>query len=157
MQMKDNKGVTLLELVIAIAILSSIILVIVTFYISGVKAFARETTTANNQFKVRRVSNEIGRELRRANTVTESSGVLNLTYSDGSLTRYRLDITSLKADYYIVGPTGTLIHDHTGELAKGIKQFHITVLTDTITVLIESLENTEGNTYKLETEITIRR
>lgn len=155
--MKDNKGVTLLELVIAIAILSSIILVIVTFYISGVKAFARETTTANNQFKVRRVSNEIGRELRRANTVTESSGVLNLTYSDGSLTRYRLDITSLKADYYIVGPTGTLIHDHTGELAKGIKQFHITVLTDTITVLIESLENTEGNTYKLETEITIRR
>lgn len=155
--MKDNKGMTLIELVIGIAVTSSILLVIFTFYISGVKGFARESTTADNHSRVRRASNDLGRELRRASTVTESSGHLILIYEDGTKKDYYLDDSTINVNYYRENTPGNYVIDHTGILAVKIKKFMPTVSTGKLVFLIESLANAEGQTYQLETEIIIRK
>lgn len=155
--MKNSKGMTLIELIIGIAILSSIILVISAFYISGVKGFARETTTADNQFRVRRLSNAVGREVRRASTATVSSGRLKLTYQDGTELEYRLEANKVISDYYVKNAMGTLVLDETIVLTQGIKRLDVTSLSDEVNITIESLENSDGITYKLNSTINIRR
>ena len=153
--MKNDKGMTLIELVVGIAILGVILLAIYSFMISGVRGFARESTTANNQAQVRRVSNNIGREVRRASTVEDVSGKLVLTYPDGKKAEYSLVDNIIKAKY-IDGASS-----YTSDLASGIKTFDIDVADDAgiilVEVTIESVENAQGKTYELTTEITIRK
>lgn len=160
---ENNRGMTLIELVVAIAILGVILLAIYSFMNTGVKGFAGETTTANNQAQVRRVSNNIGREIRRAEsvavvTVGEGLNKLVLTYPpDGIKTEYRLEDNIIKADYYDVDDN----YSYTSELARGIKKFDIDVADEAGIILveinIESVENARGKTYKLKTKITIRK
>ncbi|NMB44638.1 MAG: prepilin-type N-terminal cleavage/methylation domain-containing protein [Clostridiales bacterium] len=159
---ENNRGMTLIELVVAIAILGVILLAIYSFMNTGVKGFARETTTAKNQAQVRRVSNNIGREIRRASHIahieeTPGKRKLVLTYPDGNKTEYRLDDNIIKADYYDVDDN----YSYTSELARGINTFGVDVKDDTGNILaeisIESVENARGKTYKLVTEITIRK
>ncbi|HHU73927.1 MAG TPA: hypothetical protein GXZ28_04790 [Clostridiales bacterium] len=155
--MKNNKGTTLIELVIVVGIITTIIAVIAAFYISGVKGFAREASTADNQFKVRRSSNDIGREIRRASNITINSGKLELEYTDGTKKVYRLEDQIIKVDLYIKDAMGGYSYNDTSELVKGIKTFDISMNTEQITMKIESLENTEGFTYQLVSEISIRK
>lgn len=154
--MKDDKGFTLIEVVIAIGILAAIILSIMSFYVSGVKGFARETTTASNQTKVRRASNDISRELRRAYTVAKVSGNLVLDYSDGKRIIVFLEDTSIKMSHYTKEPSGSYTYNYTNILAKDIILFDVNVNAKNISFKIESSENSEGLTYELESKITIR-
>lgn len=156
--MKDDKGFTLIELVVAIAILSVVILSIMSFQVSGVKGFARESTTAVNQTKVRRASNHIIRELRRASTAKVNLGALELDYSDGTRTRifYDTSSASIKMSYSIKEPSGVYTDLYTSVLVEGISTFTYSITGKKVSLKIESNENSEGITYKLETKITIR-
>lgn len=153
--MKDNKGMTLVELVVSIAIISVILLAIYSFLNTGVKGFARETTTANNQAQVRRISNNIGREIRRANSIAveDDSKKLIITDPDGNIIEYTRDVTdnTIKAKH-INGASS-----YTSNLASGIAKFTAIIVDDKVTVEIKSIENARGKTYELKTEITIRR
>ena len=156
--MRDNKGLTLIELVVAIAIISSIIMAISSFYISGVKGFARETTTASNQTEVRRVSNEIAREIRRASSVVNFSfGTIRLRYPDDKGIWYYLSENTLIADYGLYTPENNMDTDYTSILSDRIGSFNVNKVGDNITITIESIENSEGETYKLVTELYLRK
>ena len=159
--MRDNKGLTLIELVVAIAIISSIIMAISSFYISGVKGFARETTTASNQTEVRRVSNEIAREIRRASSVVNFSfGTIRLRYPDDKGIWYYLSENTLIADYglYTSDTSDTNMDTYyTSILSDRIGSFNVNIVGDNITITIESIENSEGETYKLVTELYLRK
>lgn len=156
--MKDDKGFTLIEVVVAIAILAAVILSIMSFQVSGVKGFARESTTAINQTKVRRASNDIIRELRRASTSKINLGALELNYSDGKRTRIFYDTSSesIIMSYSIKEPSGTYTDLYTSVLVEGISTFTYSITGKKVSIKIESNENSEGTTYKLETKITIR-
>ncbi len=157
--MKDDKGFTLIEVVVAIAILAAVILSIMSFQVSGVKGFARESTTAINQTKVRRASNDIIRELRRSSTTkVDILGALELDYSDGKRIRifYDSPSESIKMTYYIKQPSGVYTVDYTSVLVEGISNFTYSVTGKKVSLKIESNENSEGNTYKLDAKITIR-
>lgn len=155
--MRDNKGLTLIELVVAIAIISSIIMAISSFYISGVKGFARETTTASNQTEVRRVSNEIAREIRRASVVNFSFGTIRLRYPDDKGIWYYLSENTLIADYGLYTSETNMDTDYTSILSDRIGSFNVNKVGDNITITIESIENSEGETYKLVTELYLRK
>lgn len=155
--MKDNRGITLIELIVVIGLMASIIAAIAAFYVSGVKGYNREVSTADNQYRVRRASNDIEREIRRASNITVNSGKLELEYSDGTKNVYKLEDKVLKIDHYSKDETGAYIYSYTSELAQGIRTFDIVMNSDEITMTIESSENSEGVTYKLTTELSIRK
>ena len=155
--MKDNRGMTLVEVVVAMALISIVLLSIYSFMGSGVKGFAREATTANNHAQVRRVSNNIGREVRRADSVTKDSDKLIIKYADQKKSEYRLEGNIIKVDYYNEDAGGNWVLDYTGDLASGIKTFNIDIVGEEIALEIESVENARGKTYRLETRLTIRR
>jgi prepilin-type N-terminal cleavage/methylation domain-containing protein len=160
--MKDNRGVTLIELVIAIAILTSIVFAITSFYVSGVKGFARETTTASNQTEVRRLSNQIAREIRRSKEVINYMGTQLVIVDSNNkvVTYYRGANNTFYAGYgeitYDAG-TRTIGIDYTLCISEQIKEFDKVINGDQITLTIESIENSEGETYTLVTELNLRK
>ena len=163
--MKDNKGVTLVEVVVAISITSIILISIYSFYISGVKSYARETTKASNQVSVRRVSNAIGKEIRKASSVlitdpgVANTNTLVLTDSDNKKTIIRFDSSknTIKADYYLPANNGDSSLSSTSNLATRIGNFTLKEEDDKIIVTVESIENSEGYKEKLETVISKRK
>jgi len=158
--MKDNRGVTLIELVIAIAILTSIVFAITSFYVSGVKGFARETTTASNQTEVRRLSNQIAREIRRSKEVINYMGtqLVIVDSNNNVVTYYRGANNTFYAGYgeYDAG-TRIIGIDYTLCISEQIKEFDKVINGDQITLTIESIENSEGETYTLVTELNLRK
>ncbi len=160
--MKDNRGMTLIELVVAIAILTSIVLAITSFYVSGVKGFARETTTASNQTEVKRLSNEIARELRRSKEVVINpfNQLIIVDSNNNVVTYYRGANNTFYAGYGgIEYDAGTRIIgiDYTLCISEQIKEFDKVINGDQITLTIESIENSEGETYTLVTELNLRK
>jgi type II secretory pathway pseudopilin PulG len=139
----NKKGITLLELVIAIGILSMVVALCYSLYLTGVRGFLRESTSVNNQFNVRHASNAIGRQIRRAETATVNAGKLNITYPNGSSLVYRLQ--------------GDAIMEGSNKLVEGIDNFTVSKTGDTIFLTIRSEENSDDEAYELSSQITIRK
>lgn len=156
--MRDNRGMTLIELVVAIAILSAVIFAITSFYVTGVKGFARESSTVNNQTEIRRLSNEIAKEIRKsAQVMFLPDGRLILVDPDDKIVVFRKgsDNTFFEG-YGIKLPDGSPHIDYELTISKRVNVFNVGITGDKVTVTLESIENTEGETYKLETELYIR-
>lgn len=157
--MRDNRGMTLIELVVAIAILSVVIFAITTFYVTGVKGFARESSTANNQTEIKRLSNEIAKEIRRSKEVSfnPSDGKLTLVDpNDKTVFFHKESGNTFFKGFGIKNADGTFSTDYELSISKRINVFDVTITGDKITVTLESIENSEGETYSLETELYIR-
>ena len=159
--MRDNRGITLIELVVSIAIFGIIIATIYSFYVTGVKGFARGTSTATNQVSVRRVSNEVAREIRKASNVEvpDSYTIILKDEVDNMLAKIKYISTDniIKADYYTEAADGSWVFSHNRKLAERIGFFEATTDSDKTNVTIESIGNSEGYTDKLETVITKRK
>lgn len=159
--MRDNRGITLIELVVSIAIFGIIIATIYSFYVTGVKGFARGTSTATNQVSVRRVSNEVAREIRKASNVeVPDSYTIILRDEVGNMLaeiKYISTDNTIKVDYYTEAADGSWVFSHNRKLAERIGFFEATTNSDKTIVTIESIGNSEGYTDKLETVITKRK
>lgn len=171
---KDNRGVTLVELVVVIAILGAILASIYSFYLVGVKGYTRETTRAINQTSIRRASNEVSRQVRRASDVkvdVESIGLeelndtspLQLVFEDGRTIFYNMDGKSLKAYHYTPNPhieTGYSF-DYSRVISDRVSGFDVDLTHEAnsykITIIITSMENADGMSDKLESFITLRQ
>lgn len=139
----NKKGITLIELVIVIGLISMVIAIGYSLYLTSVRGFLRESTSVDNQFKVRHASNMIGRQIRRADTVTINVGKLKLTYPDGSSLEYLLQ--------------GDVIMEGSNKLVEGINSFTVSKTGDTIFLTIQSNENSDDEVYELSSQITIRK
>jgi prepilin-type N-terminal cleavage/methylation domain-containing protein len=139
----NKKGITLIELVIAVGLLSMVMAMGYSFYLMGVKGFLRESTSVDNQFQVRHASYTIGRQIRRADTVTIDIGKLKLTYPDGSSLVYQLQGDAIMGGSY--------------KLVEGINSFEVSKHGDTILLTIRSKDNSDDKAYEITSEITIRK
>ena len=139
----NKKGITLIELVIAIGILSMVVALGYSLYLTGVRGFLREATSVDNQFKVRHASTMIGRQIRRADTVAINAGKLKLTYPNGSSLEYQLQ--------------GGAIMEGSNILAKGINSFTVGITGNTVVLTIQSKKNSDNEVYELSSRITIRK
>ena len=79
-----------------------------------------------------------------------------MEYTDGTKS-ISIRGSNNKGSIFILRMHGGYSYNDTSELVKGIKTFDISMNTEQITMKIESLENTEGFTYQLVSEISIRK
>jgi prepilin-type N-terminal cleavage/methylation domain-containing protein len=140
--MKWNaRGVTLIELILATALVSVILGVAFMFYYFGTVSFENESTSANNQQNLRLVMNEITREIR--NTTDEITvDQANSTITIGTVV-YKLENNAIvKNDHVLMGNVG---------------KFDVSRNGNNISIEIESRANRSGNTDSLKTTIALRK
>ncbi len=141
--LSNKKGVTLLELIIALAIMSIIMAVCFSVFSYGMKGYQRKTANVDSQIDVRYVLSYLNREIRRAEHVEVNTNILKLTDETGNITEYKLN--------------GDEIIKNATTIVDGINTFMVTMNGDKIEIFIESVENSSGDSYELSSEITIRK
>lgn len=136
---KNKKGVTLIELLIVLSILSIIISLAFSVIFVGTKNFSVQTANVNNQSNVRYALNIISRDIRKAESVTVSEHTITI---DDSF-EYKLENNELLKGEQI--------------LATDVETFHITKVGNKITIEINSLPNSVGQSVSLSSTIYIRK
>jgi prepilin-type N-terminal cleavage/methylation domain-containing protein len=142
MDMKDKqKGMTLIELVIGLGLMSMVLAVLYAIFFTGLKSFDRQMENANSQTTARQTLSYIGREIRRAEKKIEvdvDNKGLKVEYG-GSEIKYefnRLDNILYRVKNGTKNP-----------MIEGIKDFNIEYSDDTyfyflnITVISERHNN----------------
>jgi len=140
--MESNaKGVTLIELLIAAALVSVIFGVAFMFYYFGTISFDNESTSANNQQNLRLAMNDITREIR--NTSSEITvDHANSTLTIGSIL-YKLEDNAIKKNSNV--------------LMGNVGKFDVSKNGNIISIEIESKANRSGHKDSLKTTIAIRK
>ena len=138
--LKNNRGVTLLELISALALLSTILILANSFHLFGQKQMSNQTSQIENQENVRYALNVMTKEIRSADKIEVSEGVLVLNDSD----HYKLDLE-----------TNTLSKNNIS-IVTGIKQFTITNENNKINLTISSIPDKLGQSITLSTVIYVR-
>ena len=139
--MKSEEGVTLIELLAALTLLSIIILLASSVNIIGQKQATTQNTEIQGQTNVRLGLNIITKEIRSAESVSAINNILTIKKNNEEV-KYFLD-----TDNHILKKNGE-------PLISNIKKFKIEQTTDNITISISS-NNTPSTT--LETTLYFRK
>ena len=131
-------GFTLLELVIALAIMTVIVGACMSAFAFGPRSFTNQVNSLANQYRVRDVTRNVSRDARRTDLedITVGAGYIVLgeityTYSDESVYRNGTEITG------------------------GIKVFDYSLDGNRLTVEVESTEN-GSESFALTVDVYIR-
>ncbi|MBU9721918.1 MULTISPECIES: PilW family protein [Bacillaceae] len=108
--LKNNKGLSLVEILISFALLSLVVLLVTSLHLFGQNQFNSQTNLSDNQANVRLAINILTKEVRNADTVT--------TEND----RFYIDGTEYKANGNLV----TIIDGAESTLVPGISEIEIT-------------------------------
>ena len=147
--MKDKqKGMTLIELVIGLGLMSMVLAVLYAIFFTGLKSFDRQIENANNQTTARQTLSYIGREIRRAEKKIEvdvDNKGLKVEYG-GSEIKYEF----LNNILYRV-KNGTK-----NPMIEGIKDFNIEELHGTYFLNITVISERHNNPITITTQIKMR-
>jgi prepilin-type N-terminal cleavage/methylation domain-containing protein len=137
---KNQKGVTLIELLAAIALLSVVLLLANSLHIFGQNQMTNQTTEIQNQSNVRLAMDIITKQIRKASTINvDSNGVLTLDNTD----IYKLDNNSLTKN--------------SQPLVTNLQTFNIQYDGSKVIITIADLPNTNTPQTTLSTTIYIRK
>lgn len=139
---KNGKGVTLIELVIVLALLSFVMMIGFSVFSFGFKSFNTQTKNIDNQSNVRYAIGFITKEVRKAewNNITVAESKKEIKINDVT---YKLD-------------TGShVIKKGESQLVMNIGDFYVDKDKDDteITLIITSLTNTSGRAVTLTSKI----
>lgn len=136
---KNQKGVTLIELLAAITLLSIVLLLANSIHLFGQKEMTDQTAEIQNQSNVRLAMNLITKQIRKASSINvDSNNVLTL---DSDI--YKLDNNSLTKN---------------GQpFITNLQKFDIQYDGSKITVTIADLPSTNNPQTTLSTTIYIRK
>lgn len=133
-----RSGFTLLELLIALAVMTVIVGASVSAFAFGPRSFTNQVNSLSNQYRVRDVTRYVSRDARRTDLedITVGAGYIVLdevtyTYNDESVYRNGTEITG------------------------GIKVFDFTLDGNRLTVEVESAEN-GSESFALTVDVYIR-
>lgn len=149
--MKDKqKGMTLIELVIGLGLMSMVLAVLYAIFFTGLKSFDRQMENANSQTTARQTLSYIGREIRRAEKKIEvdvDNKGLKVEYG-GSEIKY--EFNHLNNILYRV-KNGTK-----NPMIEGIKDFNIEELGGTYFLNITVISERHNNPITITTQIRMR-
>jgi prepilin-type N-terminal cleavage/methylation domain-containing protein len=134
----DKKGLTLVELIIAMSLLAVIITMGFSVYITGVKAFNQNASTVDNQSNVRYAMSYITRQLRKAADVQVNGTCLIIDGVD---------------EYHL---TRNTLMKNDNQLVTGISLFTITKNDDILQITITSIKNNAAHQFSLTSSLTLR-
>lgn len=162
MKRLDNKGVSLIELILAIAISFIVIAAIISFMSVGTKSYNYAEDEINIQTEGQILMNQISDMIITSNNVKVTGNTVNIYYIDSSYSKKRKEIIYDNATMKIyLRIINTLSEETTatGELlANHVKSFAITDTGADINKLIKiqlTLENNKKN-YTLSSQSNIR-
>lgn len=137
---RNERGITLVELLGSIALLSVILLLIGSVHFFGQRQFREQTSDINNQEKVRYVMSRVTSDVR-STTYDQSN------YSEGTL--------QLGANTYQFSDT-TLLRNGV-VISEDLNDFIVDVDADKIELTVVSQPNRRGNRVEVNTTIYFRR
>lgn len=143
--LKDEKGITLVELIIALAISLIVLAVGYNLFSFGLNSFSRESDNVDNQAKARRVLREISLDIRKVDAAS-----IVIQSDEAEETVFIGDVS-----YTFQKETHTLLKN--GEVfVTGVKSFSVEKSTDgRITLKITTLAN-NGREVSLSSSIYAR-
>ena len=92
---RKDKGFTMVELIVAIAIFSIVITIVVSLFMTALKGYRKNLALQNVQDNARFIVDFIAKELRMATINSGTSNSLNITRSDGTAVTYLLSSNNL--------------------------------------------------------------
>lgn len=150
----SEKGLSLIELVVTLAIISFIIMAIYTFYLAGLKGWQRSQDQIESQQSARIAMDKINRELRYAYEISLHDHNREIRFKikrDSRTLRFRLEGEELIFDSY---PKGQFNYMHT-KVALGISSLHFSIAGDNlVTVTIVAVNG--SNPFNLKTSVRPR-
>ncbi|MCC3356544.1 prepilin-type N-terminal cleavage/methylation domain-containing protein [Bacillus sp. REN16] len=134
---RNNKGVTLIELLAVLALLTLILTLATSVHLFGQRQTSNQTSQIENQANVRLAINILTREIRKANSVEVSNNVLNI---DGTI--YKLE--------------NNAITKKGSALVSSIKDLQVIKNKNKIQIDITSISDKNDQEVTLSTKIYIR-
>ena len=141
--MKGKKGLTLIELLIAIAIFTIVITLAGTLFVSGFRNYEKVSSILTGQSGTRLVMYEISKELRNATAdeITINATNTSITIDDVTFTY------SSENTYVSVTRSGT-----TSIIARNISGFYVELVDETVNYSIQSFDESAG----LNSSVTVK-
>ena len=131
-ELKENKkGITLVELLIAIALLSIVLAAAFNLFFFNNRLFVRGTSLSQVQFDVRMASQHVTKELRNSSEISTTNSSLTNT----------IDLSTLTDKY-------PLIKDVSFEIDKRADSF-------VVLYTIQGSDANDQNPYQLDTEVLL--
>ncbi|MCM3441952.1 prepilin-type N-terminal cleavage/methylation domain-containing protein [Metabacillus halosaccharovorans] len=139
--MKNQRGVSLIEVIASISLISIILLLVNSFHLFGQKQMTSQTDEIQNQANIRTALNMITKEIRTAESVSIEDDVLIINLKD----KYTLDSnTIMKNNTVFIKNINRFIFAFDDEKKKKIN------------LSIESLPSKEEQPIKVSTSIYLR-
>ncbi len=138
----NDRGVTLIELIMSIAIIGIVIIVIFSVLSFGVKSFTTQADSIEHQSNLRQTMSHITKEIRKADGVSKEGSILKI--EKGSIEdEYKLD--------------GHILKKNTDQLAQDIQSFEVEIDGDKVKITIMSIQGKNGQNESLSSEINRRK
>ena len=148
--MKDKqKGMTLIELVIGLGLMSMVLAVLYAIFFTGLKSFDRQIENANNQTTARQTLSYIGREIRRAENIKVYDDKKGLV----------VDYGGSEIEYEFNHSNNILYRVKNGTknpMIEGIKDFNIEESDGTYFLNITVISERHDNPITITTQIRMR-
>lgn len=140
MKIKNQAGITLIELLGALSILLILIILIGSAHLLGQRQFIKQTDAVDKQSEIREVVNQLTADLRSVNAE-------DILLEDNQLT---------------VGPniylhSGTTLERNEQILSRVIDTLNFDLTEDGIEITIKTTRNKNGNRASIETAVYFRR
>lgn len=145
----EQKGMTLIELVIGLGLMSMVLAVLYAIFFTGLKSFDRQMENANNQTTARQTLSYIGREIRRADNIEVYDDNKGLVVEYGG-SEIEYEFNHLNNILYRV-KNGTK-----NPMIEGIKDFNIEELHGTYFLNITVISERHNNPITITTQIRMR-
>ncbi|AGK55095.1 PilW family protein [Bacillus sp. 1NLA3E] len=136
---KNEKGITLIELLAALALVSMVILLASSVQLFGQKQVNNQTNEIQNQSNVRLALNIVTKEIRKASNVSVTNNVLTINNTD----IYKLENNILKKN--------------NEPLISNIQSFTITKTEDKVTITITNTPSNNQPKTTLSATIYLRK
>lgn len=151
MLFKQNKGITLVEMLIAVALVSVVVSLGYMFYFTGFKAFDRNVDRVDLQQNVRHSMSFISKRLLNANDADVVIEGVSDELRIGK-ERFKLTGTTLRVNHDYLNPQSPF-----NPLAEGITEFESTRSGRMITLTISAGTPQQDNHFSLSTQVLLRR
>lgn len=135
----NNKGFTLLELMIGLIVFTLIGAGLTTVFVSGLKFYSEEKSQVENQFSITEVSTLFDKDIRQTISATKSLNCLNLIGVSSTI-------------QYCINTSSKTLSRNTSVIARGINTFTVVIQGNQIKITLKTdpdLRLTE-NTLTLE-------
>jgi prepilin-type N-terminal cleavage/methylation domain-containing protein len=138
-KLRANKGMTLVEMLVASSLVLIMFSIGYSLYTAGVKGFLNNANALDGESNVRIAVDHISRAFRKANRFSVEGNILEIDD----------DIYCLKKN---------ILYVNMNQLAAGISEFTVSKpLPHQVYIKISSIPNDFGESFTLEAWLTVRR